>query len=126
MSNFYNQLIIFAFLQSLFLLFVFVISPKYRSHISGYMAVLIFALFLGLGGKILYSLEVFGKPRNLILLSEVATILFGCTAFLFTKSSLYKAPFAAKDLYHYIPAVGYVLLLIAYFTMPISQRGSQS
>ena len=88
MIRIYDQLIIFAFLQSLFLLVVFTISPKYRTHISGYMAILIFALFLGLGGKILYSLEVFGRPRKLILLSEVATILFGCTAYLFTKVEL--------------------------------------
>ncbi len=118
MINLYNQLIIFAFLQSIFLLVVFLISPKYRSHISGYMAVLIFALFLGLGGKILYSFEVFGKTRRLILISEVATILFGCTAYLFTKSSLFKLPFDKNDLYHYVPAAGYLLLLFTYFFMP--------
>ena len=94
MNNLYDQLIIFAFLQCLFLLIVFFISPKYRSHISGYMAVLIFALFLGLGGKIIYMLALFGKSIKLILLSEVATILFGCTTYLFTKSSLFKEPFS--------------------------------
>lgn len=118
MSNLYDQLIFFAFLQSLFLLIVFIVSPKYRSHISGYMAVLIFALFLGLGGKVLYSTAILGKSIKLILLSEVATILFGCTTYLFTKSSLFKAPFSPKDLYHYVPAAGYLLLLVVYFVLP--------
>ena len=118
MINLYDQLIVFAFFQSVFLLAVFFASPKYRSHISGYMAALIFALFLGLGGKVIYMTEVFGTQRKLILLSEVATILFGCTTYLFTKSSLFKEPFDANDLYHYVPAIGYLLLLFIYFFLP--------
>lgn len=114
----YDQLIVFAFLQSVFLLVLFALSSRYRSKMNGYMLVLIFALFLGLGGKVLYMQGAFGGTRRLILLSEIGTMLFGATTYLYTRSYLQTRKFAWKDLWHYLPALLYSFAIIGYFIIP--------
>ena len=113
----YNQLIFFAFFQCLFLIAALLLSSKYRSKINGYIIVLIVALFLGLSGKVLYISEIFGRNPKLILISEIATVLFGCTSFLFLRSSLFRTSFERKELYHYLPATGYLILIFSYFVL---------
>lgn len=118
MQTFVNQLVYFGFFQSLFLLFVYLFSPKKRKNINGYIAFLIFVLFIGLIGRVLYISKIFGDNFRLITFSEFAILLFGATVFLFTKSSLTNERFAVKDLVHYIPAIAYTLFVVFYFMIP--------
>lgn len=118
MQYIYDQLIVFAFLQSVFLLILYAVSPKYRSNMNGYMLVLILALFIGLGGKVLYMQGAFGGTRRLILLSEIGTMLFGATTFLYTRSCLQRKGFSTRDLRHYLPAFLYSIAIIVYFIIP--------
>lgn len=118
MQTFVNQLVYFGFFQSLFLLCVYLFSAKNRKNINGYIAFLIFVLFIGLSGRVLYLSKIFGNNFRLITVSEFAILLFGATVFLFTKSSLSKQRFTIKDLVHYIPAVAYILFVVFYFMVP--------
>lgn len=118
METFVNQLVYFGFFQSLFLLSVYLFSAKNRKNINGYIAFLIFVLFIGLSGRVLYLSKIFGENFRLITFSEFAILLFGSTVFLFTKSSLNNQRFVAKDLVHYIPAVAYILFVVFYFIIP--------
>ncbi len=118
METFINQLVYFGFFQSLFLLCVYWFSAKNRKNINGYIAFLIFVLFIGLSGRVLYLSKVFGNNFRLITISEFAILLFGATVFLFTKSSLTDQRFTAKDLVHYIPGAVYILFVVFYFITP--------
>lgn len=118
MQIFINQLVYFGFFQSLFLLCVYLFSAKNRKNINGYIAFLIFVLFIGLLGRVLYVSELFGDNFRFITLSEFAILLFGATVFLFTKSSLNNQCFAVKDLLHYIPAIVYISVIVFYFMIP--------
>lgn len=118
MDTFVNQLVYFGFFQSLFLLVVYSFSAKHRKNVNGYIAFLIFVLFIGLLGRVLYVSTLFGNNFRFITVSEFAILLFGTTVFLFTKSSLTNTRFAVKDLVHYIPAMVYILFVIFYFIVP--------
>lgn len=118
MQTFVNQLVYFAFFQSLFLLSVYLFSKKNREHVNGYIAFLIFVLFIGLSGRVLYISEVFGTNFRLISFSEFAILLFGSTIYLFTRSSLLNRHFVRQDLVHYLPALFYILFVIFYFMIP--------
>jgi len=118
MQTFINQLVYFGFFQSLFLLVVYLFSAKNRKNINGYIAFLIFVLFIGLSGRVLYLSKIFGDNFRLITFSEFAILLFGATVFLFTKSSLNNQRFVVKDLVHYIPAVAYIFFVVFYFMIP--------
>lgn len=118
MQTFLNQLVYFGFFQSLFLLCVYLFSAKNRKNINGYIAFLIFVLFIGLSGRVLYLSKIFGDNFRLITFSEFAILLFGTTVFLFTKSSLTNQRFVITDLVHYIPAVLYILFVVFYFMIP--------
>ncbi len=118
MQTFVNQLVYFCFFQSLFLLGVYLFSAKNRKNINGYIAFLIFVLFIGLSGRVLYVSQIFGDNFRLITISEFAILLFGATVFLFTKSSLTDQHFTRKDLRHYIPAAVYILFVVFYFIIP--------
>ncbi|WP_350292928.1 helix-turn-helix domain-containing protein [uncultured Croceitalea sp.] len=113
-----NQLVYFGFFQSLLLLGVYLFSVKNRKNINGYIAFLIFVLFIGLLGRVLYVSQIFGANFRFITLSEFAILLFGTTVFLFTKSSLNGRKFVVKDLIHYIPGIVYILIVIFYFMIP--------
>lgn len=118
MQTFVNQLVYFCFFQSLFLLGVYLFSAKNRKNINGYIAFLIFVLFIGLSGRVLYVSQILGDNFRLITISEFAILLFGATVFLFTKSSLTDQHFTRKDLRHYIPAAVYILFVVFYFIIP--------
>lgn len=121
MEIFVNQLVYFGFFQSLFLLGVYLFSAKNRKNINGYIAFLIFVLFVGLLGRVLYASKVFGDNFRLITISEFAILLFGATVFLFTKSSLNNERFRAKDLIHYIPGIVYIIFVLFYFIIPTDE-----
>lgn len=121
MRTILNQLVYFAFFQSIFLLCIYLFSAKKRKNINGYVAFLVFVLLIGLSGRILYISEIFGKDHRLIAFSEFANMLFGSTIFLFTKSALWNKRFSYQDLVHYIPGLFYGLFVIFYFMLPHSE-----
>lgn len=118
MQTFIDQLVYFGFFQSLLLLCVYIFSAKNRKNINGYIAFLIFVLFIGLSGRVLYVSKIFGDNFRLITISEFAILFFGATVYLFTKSSLTDKRFALRDLLHYVPAVLYILFVVVYFMIP--------
>lgn len=118
METLLNQLVYFGFFQSLFLLIVFLFSPKLRKNINGYIAFLIFSLAFGLTGRIINISEVFGTDFRFIAFSEFATLFFGATIFLFTRSSLLGKKFKYRDLQHYIPGVVYIIFVLFIFILP--------
>lgn len=118
MDTLLNQLVYFAFFQSIFLLVLFAWSKEQRETINGYFVVLAAVLLIGLSGRILYLSEVFGRNPKLITLSEFATLLFGSTIYLFCRSALLHRPFHYRDLWHYLPAVIYNLVMIGFILVP--------
>ncbi|MFY0594022.1 helix-turn-helix domain-containing protein [Roseivirga sp.] len=110
-----NQLVYFGFLQCIFLLGIYAFSTKARKNINPYLVVLLVVLFIGLSGRVLYALGLFGGTYRLIALSEYATFLFGPTVFLFTRSSLTAQRFTKKDLIHYLPGLCYAVVLSVYY-----------
>ncbi len=115
-----NQLVFFSFFQGLVLLCLYIFSPKNRRNISGYLAFLVAVLMIGLSGRILNITEVFGVSSKFIAVSEFSNLLFGSTAFLFTRSSLLDKKFSSKDLIHYVPAIIYSSLIVVMFIIPSS------
>lgn len=118
MQTFLNQLVYFGYLQSLFLLFIYLFSPKRRQSLNQYLIVLVLVLTVGLTGRVLYLSEVFGKNFKLITISEFAILLFGATIYLFTRSSLLNKRFSPQDLIHYLPGTVYIGLIIVFFIIP--------
>ncbi len=112
MQPFLNQLVFFAFFQSIFLLLIFGLSSKYRRRINGYFIVFVAVMLIGLSGRILLLGGWFGGSNKLITLSEFAILLFGATIYLFTRSTLCKKPFKYRDLLHYLPALIYNLIIV--------------
>ena len=121
MQIFLNQLVYFGFFQCVFLLGIYLFSAKKRKNINGYLIFLVFVLLIGLSGRVLYLSDLFGKDFRLIGLSEFATLLFGSTIFLFTKSSLGHKSFSKQDLVHYVPGFFYILFVIFYFMLPSNE-----
>ena len=118
MELFVQQMTWFGFLQSLFLLGVFLISPRTRSTSNGFIILLITVLSMGLLGRILHQADFFGKSFRFLLISEFASLLFCPTIFLFVKSSLHQEKFRRKHLIHYLPALVYDILLVRLFYIP--------
>ena len=79
---------------------------------------LVFALLIGLSGRVMYSSETFGQNFRLILMSEFAGMLFGTTLYLFTKTALIGEKPKPMDLVHYIPSVAYMVFALVYFVFP--------
>ncbi len=113
-----NQLVYFGFFQCIFLLGIYLFSVKKRKKMNGYLVFLILVLLIGLSGRVLYISDIFGKDFRLIGLSEFATLLFGSTIYLFTRSSLKKKHFKRVDLVHYVPGFFYILFVVFYFMLP--------
>ena len=107
METIVNQLIYFSFFQSVFLLGIYLLSSESRKNINGYLAAFVVVLAIGLSGRVLYLSGLFGDDFRLVIISEFATLLFGATIYLFTRSSLLGTRFQKKDLLHYIPALIY-------------------
>lgn len=118
MQPFLNQLVYFGYFQSLFLLFIYVFSPKKRKSINRYIAFLVLVLAIGLSGRILYISGFFGDNYRWVIFSEFATLLFGATIYLFTRSSLLNKQFSYKELLHYVPALVYNTFVTAAFILP--------
>jgi AraC-like DNA-binding protein len=125
METLLNQLVYFAFFQSIFLLLLFAWSKEQRQKINGYFIVLAAVLLIGLSGRILYLSEIFGRNSRLIALSEFATLLFGSTIYLFVRSSLLHRSFSYRDLWHYLPAVVYNLMIIVFVILPSDETMRQ-
>ena len=117
MQTFLNQLVYFAYFQSLFLLFIYFFS-KVRKNINTYLVVLVFALAIGLTGRVLYLSGIVSDKYRWVIFSEFATLLFGATIYLFTRSSISNKPFSYQELIHYLPALVYNFFVAAAFIMP--------
>lgn len=114
MEVFLNQLVYFAFLQSLFLLVIYTCSSKIRASINPYLIVLVVVMMIGLLGRI--WIFTFDGIQRLYSLAEYSVFLFGATVYLFTKSSLSeKNSFTAKDLIHYLPGLVYAIVVSYYY-----------
>lgn len=114
MQAFLNQLVYFAFLQSVFLLVIYAFSKKIRKTVNPYLIILIAVMMVGLLGKI-WIIDFDGIQR-LYSLSEYAVYLFGATVYLFTKSSLTgNNTVHRKDMVHYIPGILYITALSYYY-----------
>ena len=118
MEAIFNQLIYFAFIQSLLLLVVYLFSSKHRALANGYLIFLVFAIFIGLLGHVIHTLNIFEKSFRLILLSEFAGLLYGPTLYLFTKTALIGRKHQWKNLVHYVPSLVYMLFILVYFVIP--------
>lgn len=121
MQTIINQFVYFAYFQSLFLLFIYIFSPKNRKNINGYLAFLIVLLAVGLTGRIIYISGIFGQNFRFYAFSEFSILMFGSTIYLFTRSSLKGKKFNLSDLIHYIPGVLYILIIVIYFMLPSDQ-----
>lgn len=117
MDNLLASLTYFGLFQGLFLLFIFLFAPKFRKNINGYLVFLIAVLIIGLLGRALYLLEVFGKEPRLITISEASMLLFGPSFALFIRSSLEDHRFRYKDLIHFVPAVIHMVYLVNGFIL---------
>lgn len=113
-----KQLVYFGFFQSVLLLLIYLLSPKKRKHINGYMTFFIFILLIGLSGKVLHSAGVWNSDFRLISLSELSALLFGPTAYLFTRSVLQGRKYSHQDLIHYVPGFIYSIFVAVYFVIP--------
>jgi len=111
-----NQLVYFAFLQALFLVIIFVISPQKRRQINVYLLILVILLLLGLTAKIGHF--AWGWQRQLKGISEFSILFFGPTIYLFVQSILSEKSFARSDLFHYIPGVLYSVFVTFYYILP--------
>ncbi|KZS38197.1 transcriptional regulator [Aquimarina aggregata] len=118
MQSILNQLVYFGYLQSIFLLLIYVFSPKNRKNINEYIAIFVLVLMIGLTGRVLFLSGIFGANHRLIVFSEFATLLFGATIYLFTRSSLLGKRFSSKDLLHYAPAFFYNTIATIIFILP--------
>lgn len=116
-----QQLVYFGFFQSLLLLLIYLLSPKKRRHISGYMAFLITVISFGLLGKVLHSMGFWDGNFRLIAVSEFSVLLFGPTIYLFTRSVLKRVSFSVKDLAHYVPGLSYSAFILFYFIIPTGE-----
>lgn len=115
MQTILNQLVYFGFFQSILILLIYLFSSRKRKNINGFMAFLIFMLFIGLSGKVLHSAGFWDSNFRLIAFSELSALLFGPTVFLFTRSTLEQKEFSSPDLAHYVPGVFYSLFIVIYF-----------
>lgn len=118
MEMIYNQLIFFSLFQSLLLLGVFLFFKSYRNRLNVFLTILITALTIGLIGKVLHMTWDIERAIRLLLMSEVATSIFGVTAYLYTRSYLEKRTATGKDFLHYVPSIIYCLTLFIYFILP--------
>lgn len=117
MEKLFASLTYFGLFQALFLIAVLLSVPSYRKKVNGYLIFLISVLILGLLGRTLYLLEIFGNEPRLITISEFSILLFGPSFALFVRSSLDHKNFTLKDLLHYIPALIHVVYLVSYFIL---------
>ncbi len=117
MENLFASLVYFGLFQGLFLLTILIFGNQFRKQINRYLVFLITVVVIGLLGRTLLLLEIFGYEPRLITISEFSMFLFGPAFALFVRSSLQHKSFKKKDLLHFIPAVIHILYLIKYFIL---------
>ena len=118
MQTLLNQLVYFAFFQTIFLLGTFCFSSKKRKRVNRYLIILIIALGIGLTGRVFYLSEIFTNNYRWVIFSEFATLLFGVTIYLLTKSTFTAHKYENSDLIHYLPALIYNIFVTLYFITP--------
>jgi len=117
MEKLFASLVYFGLFQGLFLLTILIFGNQYRKRINGFLVFLIVVIVIGLLGRALLLLEIFGYEPRLITISEFSMLLFGPAFALFVRSSLKHLPFKKKDLLHFIPAFLHIIYLIKYFIL---------
>ena len=117
MEKLFASLVYFGLFQGLFLLTILIFGNQYRKRINGYLVFLVVVIVIGLLGRTLLLLEIFGYEPRLITISEFSMLLFGPAVALFVRSSLKHLPFKKKDLLHFIPAFLHIIYLIEYFIL---------
>lgn len=120
-QNLLNQMVYFAFLQSILLVFIYVFSAKNRQRINPFLAIFLGVLTIGLTGRVVYLSGIFDVDERWIVFSELATLFFGATVYLFTQSSLNQHRFERKQLKHYIFPVFYNLAVVIAFIVLADQ-----
>ncbi|MFK8056907.1 MAG: helix-turn-helix domain-containing protein [Saprospiraceae bacterium] len=113
-----DQLVYFAYFQGLFLLGIYLFAKRQRGNINPWMVVFVACLVLGLTSRVMFMTGLFGDNYRLVVISELSTLLFGPTVYLFTRSSLHARAFQRSDLKHYIPAIIYNIGVIVTFVLP--------
>lgn len=116
MDKLFASLTYFGLFQALFLMSILLFAHSYRKKVNGYLIFLISVLIIGLLGRTLYLLEIFGHQPRLITISEFSILLFGPSFALFVRS-LDHNDFRFKDLVHFIPALIHVVYLVFYFIL---------
>jgi len=117
MDKLFDSLTYFGLFQGLFLLTILIFGKQYRKQINGYLVFLIIVIVIGLLGRALLLLEIFGYEPRLMTISEFSILLFGPAFALFVRSSLKHLPFKKQDLLHFIPACLHIIYLIKYFIL---------
>ncbi|MEL6924206.1 MAG: helix-turn-helix domain-containing protein [Bacteroidota bacterium] len=113
-----NQLVYFSFFQCLLLLAVFGFSPSLRRRINVYLIVFVVVLAVGLTGRVVYLTGLVGDNYRWVIFSEMSTLLFGATIYLFTQSTLQARRFSVGDLWHYLPALVFNIGVAVTFMLP--------
>lgn len=117
-QNLLNQMVYFAFFHSILLVFIYVFSAKNRRRINPFLAIFLGVLTLGLTGRVIYLSGWFVVDERWIVFSELATLFFGATTYLFTQSSLHQHRFERAQLKHYIfPLLYNVAVVITFIVL---------
>jgi AraC-like DNA-binding protein len=116
MENLFSSLVYFGLFQGIFLLFILFFKRK-EHKINQYVIFLIIIITIGLLGRTLLQLELFGYQPRLITISEFSMLLFGPSIALFVRSTIDSKPFKKKDLWHFIPATLHIIYLTKYFIL---------
>ena len=110
-----DQMVYFAYFQSILLTFIYGVSSKNRKRINPFLAIFVAVLVIGLTGRVIYLSGIFGHDTRWIVFSELATLFFGTTIYLFTRSSLLGKKFERSDLYHYVLPLVYNCIVVFTF-----------
>lgn len=113
-----DQLVYFAYLQGVFLLAIYGLAPRQRRRVNPWLVGFVACLVLALTSRVAYLSGAFGGDYRLVVASELGTLLFGPTVFLFARSSLRGRGFARADLRHYAAPLAYAALVAATFLLP--------
>ena len=85
MEKLFASLVYFGLFQGLFLLTILIFGNQYRKRINGYLVFLVVVIVVGLLGRTLLLLEIFGYEPRLITISEFSMLLFGPAVALFVQ-----------------------------------------
>jgi len=110
-----DQMVYFAYFQCILLAIIYIFSSKNRKRINPFLAIFVVVLIVGLTSRVVYLSGVFGYDNRLMVFSELATLFFGSTVYLFTRSSLTDQKYSHRNLYHYILPVVYGLIVSIVF-----------